>query len=320
MSGTVPGFSLTPQFNQFGEVMPGCRLYIIQAGTTATPQNAYQDSGLTVALPNPLVGDESGRIPQFFLADGLIKLRLTDAANTQQFVGDNLLVIGPSSGGGGGGGGTVDPTTIAATGDFKASFTSDPITGWVRANGRSIGSSISGATERANLDVLALFSALWPNTTLTVSTGKGASAAADWAANKTITLPDLRGRVLSGLDDMGATDSARLTGSSLTTVRLTLGGAGGESLHPLISTEIPSITSSASVTLNSNASNVITGNTTTTLQSGGTGALFQGIANGTAGSSVLPSSGNPVVTSTNTGGNGHNTMQPTLLVTYFIKL
>jgi hypothetical protein len=36
------------------------------------------------------------------------------------------LVIGPSSGGGGGGG-TVDPTTIATTGDVKATYGIGPI-------------------------------------------------------------------------------------------------------------------------------------------------------------------------------------------------
>lgn len=31
-AGTVPGFSLTPQFDLSGKVMPGCKLYVIQAG------------------------------------------------------------------------------------------------------------------------------------------------------------------------------------------------------------------------------------------------------------------------------------------------
>ena len=52
-AGTVPGFSLTPQFDLTGKVMPGCKLYIIQAGTVSTPQNAYSDSGLSILLPNP---------------------------------------------------------------------------------------------------------------------------------------------------------------------------------------------------------------------------------------------------------------------------
>jgi hypothetical protein len=52
-AGTVPGFSLTPQFDLSGHVAPGCKLYIIQAGTTSTPQNAYQDSGLNAPSAEP---------------------------------------------------------------------------------------------------------------------------------------------------------------------------------------------------------------------------------------------------------------------------
>lgn len=326
-AGTIPGFSLTPQFDQFGKIMSGCKLQIIQAGTTATPQNAYQDSGLTVALPNPLTCDATGRLPQFFLADGLIKLRLTNSAGTQQFVGDNLLVVGPSSGGGGGGG-TIDPTTIATTGDFKASFTTDALTGWVRANGRTIGSSTSGATERANSDVQALFLFLWPNTTLTVSTGRGATAAADWAANKTIALPDGRGRAMAGLDDMGGTAAGRLTatyfgatGGCSAVLGTTLGAACGGESQVLTVAQLPTgITSSNTVSINSTASNVITGVPTATLISGGSGGSFVGITNGTGASGTLTVNGPISVTSNNTSGSGHPLVQPTILITYFIKL
>ena len=222
-AGTVPGFSLTPQFDLTGKVAAGCRLYIIQAGTVATPQNAYSDSGLTQLLPNPLTCDAGGRLGQFFLADGNIKLRLTDKNGVQLFVGDNLLVIGPSAGGGGGGG-TVDPTTILATGDFKLVYNTGILTGFVRCNGRTIGSATSGATERANADTSALFSFLWgadPN--LSVSGGRGASAAADFAANKTLTLPDCKGRTIAGLDDMGASPAGRLSSTYFGATATTLG-------------------------------------------------------------------------------------------------
>jgi hypothetical protein len=188
-AGTVPGFSLTPQFNLSGQVAPGCKLYVIQAGTVSTPQNAYQDSGLTLLQSNPLTCDAAGRLPQWFVADGSIKLRLTDRNGNQLFVGDNILVIGASSGGGGGS--PVDPTTIFQTGQIIPMYGTGILSGFVRANGRTIGSSTSGATERANADTQALFVYLWgADVNLAVSGGRGASGAADFAANKTITLPD----------------------------------------------------------------------------------------------------------------------------------
>jgi hypothetical protein len=50
-AGTVPGFSLTPQYDLTGHVAFGCKLYVYQAGTTSTPQIAYQDTSLTIPSP-----------------------------------------------------------------------------------------------------------------------------------------------------------------------------------------------------------------------------------------------------------------------------
>jgi hypothetical protein len=327
-AGTI-GYSLSQQLDTTGKPLNGCLLYTIQAGTTSTPQNSYKDTALTLPQPNPLVCDAAGRLPQFFLADGQIKVRLTDRLGVVQVVADNILVIGPSSGGGGGG--SIDPTTIAATGDVKASYGTQVITGWVRLNGRTIGSATSGATERANADTQALFQYLWiADANLAVSGGRGASSIADWTANKAITLPDGRGRVLAGIDDMGNTDSARLTASALTTCRLSLGCAGGESVHTLAASEIPGITSSGSNFITVQSQNGLTGIPTTTSAAniaGGVAAFGSGgpySANSTsaswAGVNSLAGTNTINVTSNNTGGGSHNNMQPTILVTTYIKL
>ncbi len=87
-------------------------------------------------------------------------------------------------------------------------------TGWLFANGMTIGNGSSGANGRSNADCQSLFIQLWnafPNDVLAVSGGRGSNAAADWAANKTIQLPDARGRVVVGRDTMGFTAAARLT-------------------------------------------------------------------------------------------------------------
>lgn len=225
-AGTIPGISMTQQLDSLGTPLNGGKLYLIQAGTTSTPQNCYQDSGLTIAWPNPITLDSAGRIPQLFCADGSIKIRLINAAGVQQLVQDGLLIVGPS--GGGGGGGSVDPTTIFQTGQLIYMYGTGVLSGFVRANGRTIGSSTSGATERANADCQSLFQYLWgADANLAVSGGRGASAAADWAANKTITLPDLRGRALAGLDDMGNSPAGRLTATYFGTTATILGAAGG---------------------------------------------------------------------------------------------
>jgi hypothetical protein len=213
MAGSI-SLSLSQQFDEYGKPLSGGLLYTIQAGTTATPQNAFKDYGLSIVHPNPIILDAAGRVPAFYLADGQIKIRLTDKNGVDQIVQDNLLVIGPSSGGGGGGGG-VDATTVMATGDIKARYGTGALAGFVRLNGRTIGSSVSGANERANIDCGPLFQYLWgADTSLTVSGGRGASAVADWLANKTLTLPDARNRGLAGLGDMGNSDAGLFSGLS----------------------------------------------------------------------------------------------------------
>jgi hypothetical protein len=326
-AGTVPGFSLTPQFDLTGAVMPGCKLYVIQAGTTSTPQNPYQDSALTLLSPNPLTCDAAGRLPQWFVADGLIKVRLTKSTGSQVFSQDNLLVVGASSGGGGGG--SVDPTTVSATGDVKSVYGTGAISGWVRMNGRTIGSATSGATERANADTSALFSYLWStDANLSVSGGRGANAAADYASNKTITLPDVRGRVLASLDDMGNSAAGRLTatyfgatGGCSGALGTTLGAACGGESQTLTLAQLPTgITANGSVSTTTTASNVVSGTITTGLLSGGTGASFQAMNNGFAQASIIASTGTAAVTSNNTSGSAHPQVPPTILVTTYIKL
>ena len=92
------------------------------------------------------------------------------------------------------------------------------IAGRVRANGNSIGNAVSGASELASPVCQSLFQWLWNgDPTLAVSGGRGATALADWNANKTIALPDFRGRTPFGIDGMGASASGRLANATLAT-------------------------------------------------------------------------------------------------------
>lgn len=247
-AGTIT-MSLTQRLDNSTHLpLAGGKMYFIQAGTTSTPQNAYQDSALTIPYPNPLTLDSGGNIPQLFFADGVIKVRITNSAGIQQLVQDNIQVTGASSGGGGGGG-TVDPTTIMQTGHMELFYGAGVLTGFVRCNGRTIGSAVSGASERANADTSALFAYLWgadPN--LTVSGGRGASAAADFAANKMLTLPDCRGRVIAGLADMGNTAASWLTSTYFGATPTTLGAVSTTTDHTTLATaNLPPYTPSGTV-------------------------------------------------------------------------
>ena len=114
--------------------------------------------------------------------NNLMKLR--DAANA------NWLTLGP-----------LDTSWSSfTTGDVKLTLKTTADTGWVLMNDTTIGNASSGATGRANADTSALFQLLWNNTTdadCPVSGGRGATAAGDYAANKTIKLPLALGRSLA---------------------------------------------------------------------------------------------------------------------------
>lgn len=318
MAGTIP-ISMTQQFTSQGVPLVGGKLYIFQTGTLA-PQSAYTDSGLTNALPNPMTLDSSGRIPQFFLADGTIKARLTDSSGATQAEWDNLLVIGPS-GGSGGGGATVDPTAIFQTGDVMWLDQSGVRSGWVRDNGRTIGSATSGAAERANSDCQALFTFVWntfSDTLCPVIGGRGGNAAADWSANKQITLPDKRGRSAFGLADMGSTDSGRLTGVPFTTGNATTPGSlGGESAHTLADTEVPA----TALTISSYTPGTIPLDQSSIVRAGNSGDNLQGgsVGHGPIQPTVTLPDFHPTGT-VNGGGGGHNNMPLFTLGTFYRKL
>lgn len=280
---------------------------------------------MTIAYPNPVVLDAYGRVPQLFCADGQIKVRLTDKNGVQKFVQDNLLIIGASSGGGGGG--TVDPTTILTTGDFKMEYGTGPIAGFVRCNGRTIGSATSGATERANADTSALYSYLWgvdPN--LVVTGGRGANAAADFAANKPLAVPDCRGRALAGLDDMGNSAAGRLTatywgstGGCSSVSPTTLGAGCGSESQTLTLAQLPTGIGSGG-TFTANQSIFVAANANVFPFSASPGsAPFQAWQQGASVSITAPT-GPVSVTSNNTSGNAHPIASPLILTTFYIKL
>jgi len=311
MAGSIT-LSLAQQFAPSGSPYSGALVYFIQAGTVATPQNAFQDLGLTLPWPNPYTLLADGRMPQVYFADGYIKVRMTDSTGVQIFNHDNIPVTGPSSGGGGGGA-SIDPTTILTTGDIKAVYGTGVITGFVRANARTIGSATSGATERANSDTSALFAFLWNvDAGLAVSGGRGISAAADWAAPKTIALPDFRGRVLAGFDDMGNSAAGRLTPTSGMS-GFGIGGAGGAQTYALTLAQVP-----AGITSSGAYSDIVRGSLGNFSFGVGGTAISAGNGSGALSSTGLSPSGN--LTSTNTGGLAHPIIQPTIFVTTYLKL
>lgn len=314
-AGTLP-LAMAQQIDINGRPLAGCQVYFFAAGTPSSPQNAFADFGLSQSLGPQIACDQTGRVPMFWLADGLIHVRLVDATGLTQ-IDTTMQVLGPSSGGGGGGGGgTVDPTTVLATGDLKAKYGIGPITGFVRANGLTIGNATSGASERANADTQTLFIYLYgADSNLVVSGGRTGNALNDYNASKTIALPDWSGRALAGLDDMGAGPRGRLTATYFGTSATVLGAAGGSQSVTIATTNLPPYTPSGSVFtgISGGGNVIITDGVNFPISSGGLNPRPQAVTNITASSSF---SGNPQ------GGAStpFSLLQPTMLATIYIKL
>ena len=235
----MPGqwqFSLQAFPDADGRPLNGALAYFYEA-ETSDPKTPYAEYSLATPLANPVVAD-SGFWPSVWLDDSesaFFRVRITDSEGAPLRDLTVCQIYGVSAGGE-----TpaepVDVTGVSQTGDLKNRLGDSEVTGWRICNGKSIGSSTSGA-DYANANAQTLFEYLWQAMPgLTVSSGRGASALADWRANKRLSLPDFRGYVLAGLDDMGgATPAGRLTG--LTSLEARIGSAS----VTLVANNIPEV-------------------------------------------------------------------------------
>lgn len=112
----------------------------------------------------------------------------------------------------------------------------------------------------------------------------------------TFNVPDIRGRVTAGQDDMGGSSANRLTGLSGGVDGDTLAATGGSESHTLVVGQIPSLTFTAS------------------FGASGSGSSITRFAPGDA-SVNQPSTS--VITS-NAGGGAHNNVQPTIILNKII--
>ena len=111
----------------------------------------------------------------------------------------------------------------------------------------------------------------------------------------TFNVPDLRGRVVAGQDDMGGSSANRLTGVTGSVNGDTLGGTGGAETHTLVTAEMPAHTHQV----------------TNVWSSAG--------ADSDALSTANTNADDVTRTTTSTGGDGaHNNVQPTIILNYMI--
>ena len=326
MAGTLFGLPLSQRVDSNGLPSVGWLLYVY-AANTSTPVNSFQDTGLSVLNPWPIQADASGMMREFWLADGSYRARATSAdGSLTYFDRPNILALGPSSTTGGPPPPGVDPNAIFQTGDTIWSDASGTRAGWVRDNGRTIGSATSGATERPNADCQPLFEWLWnhfSNTVCPVVGGRGPSSGSDWAASKQITLPDKRGFTVIGADDMGNTAAGRFTGVPIINGAVTTPGSTvGENTHVTTQAEMPAHTHTATVTDPGHVHTLTNGSNILQFSAGvGPEGINPGVNAPVVNISVnSATTGVTVANASVGGGTGHNTVANSVIMTVYRKL
>jgi microcystin-dependent protein len=240
----------------------GAKAYFFEADTT-TPRSTFHDADLTTPHTHPVVADGNGRFPAIFIDFGSYRERIRTAGDTTLWDTDGVPNPAPFNEDVG-----VDANALLQTGQFVFELIDGTRPGFVRANGRTIGSGVSGASERANADTEDLYTRLYnalSNTVCPVSTGRGSNAAADFAANKTLGLPDLRGSVPAGLDTMGNGAASRFDASVPFPVgsASVAGSVAGANHVTLDTTTIPSHTHTFAATSGAGGSHAHTFSATT---------------------------------------------------------
>ena len=186
-----------------------------------------------------------------------------------------------------------------STGDVKATFKTAADSGFIMMQDQTFGNAGSGATYQ-NANAAALYTLLWNNVSnanAPVTGGRGANAAADFAAGKPMTLPLALGRALC------------VAGT---------GTGGNATAHPLGSVVGDEALQSHNHTINDPTHNH-TKDANTYIFLGNNGS------NGRSGYNTSPSTDNTGSSSTgitinSTGVGGSGNMQPSTFMNVMIKL
>lgn len=215
------------QYSLLG-IMPDSDGATFRAGMNSAIQAILSGNAGPVEPPSAVL---VSFFPWWDTANGIVKRR--NESNTAwideaYFDGSSITPIGSSG---------------YNTGDVLLTIEASQPSGWLFCDGKTMGSSSSGAVY-ASTSYEALFSFVWANLSNTWApiynsggspVSRGANAAADWASNYRLALPDYRGGALVVKDNLGGSSANRITDANADA----LGGRGGAETVTLTVDQIP---------------------------------------------------------------------------------
>ena len=131
----------------------------------------------------------------------------------------------------------------------------------------------------------------------------------------TFNIPDLRGRVIAGLDNMGGTSASRLSGCTNNT---TLGGGCGAQNQTVAQANLPNVNFNVTVTDPGHSHSMAQATTNT----GTTSPAFVYATGGGTGSGFTATATTGISVAVNSGGSGTAlpTVQPTLMISKIVRI
>lgn len=322
---TLWPLSLQQRLDRNGRPQAGAKAYFYETGTL-TARTVYSDPGLSTPHAQPVVADTFGAFPAVFPPLGQYRCRVVTSSGSLIF--DVELDGGAEAVVGGGG---TDPDLLIKTGFIVAKLKSGTETSYVRLNGRTIGNASSGATERANADCENLFVELYnslSNTIAPVSGGRSGTAATDFAAGKTLTLPNAQGRALIGLNGMGGTAANLLSALTFTLGdQDTPGSAVGAGTHTLTEAQLPVVNrtpaGSIAITDPGHAHAISPSAASNNNNAAASGSTVNAATSGASATQTAATGISATFTGTQFtfgSGSAHPNVQPSMTCTFYIKL
>lgn len=322
---------------------------------TTTNKTTWQDSGETIPNTNPVVLDGSGRA--IILGDGSYRQQVFDRLGNLIWDQQTSSTGGGSGGGGtptvgdGDAVGTVKPwagiiapnayvfsygqelarasfpllfSTLTSQQNVACTSGSPTLTGVGDTSQLPIGAPIESVCFNAGTTIASTtISTVTASSNAIISTNTSARffPFGNGDGSLTFNMPDLRGRVLAGRDNMGSIAANRLTSAFFGTSADAIGANGGAQSQTLTLNQIPTGIQSGNTAFSftgTTSPNALVSTNSTTVAAGGNTILLPGAfsvltVNGNIGTNAITSISN------NTGGLAHSTIQPTQTFNYIIK-